>query len=50
MKFDRSNKFYFMYYGHVNSPRLKSSLTSKWASEHLCSNIYLFTNEFTYAS
>ena len=35
MKFDRSNKFDFCYYGQVNSLRLKSSVASKWASEHL---------------
>ena len=35
MKFDRSNKFDFCYYGQVNSLRLKSSVVSKWASKHL---------------
>ena len=35
MKFDRSNKFDFCYYGQANSLRLKSSVASKWASEHL---------------
>ena len=40
MKFDRSNKFDFCYYGQVNSLRLKSSAASKWASEHLWGNIY----------
>ena len=40
MKFDRSNKFDFCYYGQVNSLRLKSSVASKWASKHLWGNIY----------
>ena len=41
MKFDRSNKFDFCYYGQVNSLRLKSSVASKWASKTPCgSNIY----------
>ena len=40
MKFDRSNKFDFCYYGQVNSLRLKSSVASKWASKHLLDNIY----------
>ena len=54
MKFDRSNKFGLCYYGQVNSLLLKSSVSSKWASKHLCGgNIYfagdgicflLFTN------
>ena len=35
VKFDRSNKFDFCYYGQVNSLRLKSSAASKWASKHL---------------
>ena len=35
MKFDRSNKFDFCYYGQVNSLRLKSSVTSKLARERL---------------
>ena len=35
MKFDRSNKFDLCYYGQVNSLRLKSSVTSKWASKRL---------------
>ena len=35
MKFDRSNKFDFCYYGQVNSLRLKSSVASKRASKHL---------------
>ena len=43
MKFDRSNKFDFCYYGQVNSLRLKSSVTSKWASKHLWRNITLQT-------
>ena len=32
MKFDRSNKFDFCYYGQVNSLRLKLSVASKWAT------------------
>ena len=32
MKFDRSNKFDFCYYGQVNSLRLKSCKASKWAN------------------
>ena len=40
MKFDRSNKSDFCYYGQVNSLRLKSSVASKWASKHLWGNIY----------
>ena len=40
MKFDRSNKFDFCYYGKVNSLRLKSSVASKWASKHLGGIIY----------
>ena len=35
MKFERSNKFDFCYYGQVNSLRLKTSVASKWASKHL---------------
>ena len=35
MKFDRSNKFDFCYYGQVNSLRLKSTLALKWESKHL---------------
>ena len=31
MKFDRSDKFDFCYYGQVNSLRLKSTAASKWA-------------------
>ena len=30
MKFDRSNKFDFSYYGQINSVRLKSSVASKF--------------------
>ena len=40
MKFDRSNKFDLCYYGQVSSLRLKSSVASKWASNHLLGNIY----------
>ena len=40
MKFDRSNKFDLSYYGQVNSLRLKLSVASKWASEHLWGIIY----------
>ena len=32
MKFDRSNKFDFCYYGQVNSLRLKSSVASEWCN------------------
>ena len=35
MKFDRSNKFDFCYYGQVNSLWVKSSVASKWASKRL---------------
>ena len=35
MKFYRSNKFDFCYYGQVNSLRIKSSVASKWASKLL---------------
>ena len=35
MKFDRSNKFDFCYYGQVNSLQLKSSVASKGACKHL---------------
>ena len=40
IKFDRSNKFDFCYYGQVNSLRLKLSVASKWASKHLWGTIY----------
>ena len=40
MKFDRSNKFDFCYYGQVNLLRLKLSVASKWASKHLWGTIY----------
>ena len=40
MKFDRSNKFDFCYYGQVNSLLLKSSVALKWASKHLWGTIY----------
>ena len=40
MKFDRSNKFDFCYYGQVNSLRLKSSVALKWANKHIWGNIY----------
>ena len=40
MKFDRSNKFYFCYYGQVNSLRQKSSVTSKEQVNNFGSNIY----------
>ena len=40
MKFDRSNKFNFCYYGQVNSLRLQSSVASKRASEHFGGTIY----------
>ena len=46
MKFDRSNKFDLCYYGQVKSLRLKSSVASKWASNHLWGNIY-FAGEGT---
>ena len=41
MKFDRSNKFDLCYYGQVNSLRLKSSVASKRANNHLRGTIYL---------
>ena len=41
MKFDRSNKFDFCYYGQVKSLRLKSTAASKWANKHLW-GYYLF--------
>ena len=41
MKFNSSNKFDLSYYGQVNSIRVKSSVTSKWASKHLW-GYYLF--------
>ena len=41
MKFDRSNKFDFCYYGQVNSLRLTASVALKWASKHLWGNILL---------
>ena len=34
MKFDRSIKFDFCYYGQVNSQRLKYNVASKWAGKH----------------
>ena len=40
MKFDRSNKFDFCYYGQVNSLRLKSSVASKWAVNTFGGTIY----------
>ena len=40
MKFDRSNKFDFCYYGQVKWLRLKLSVASKWASGHLWGTIY----------
>ena len=40
MKFDRSNKFAFCYNEQVNSPRLKSSVASKWESKRQWGNIY----------
>ena len=40
MKFDRSNKFDFCYYGQVNSLRLKSSVASKWQVNTFGGNIY----------
>ena len=45
MKFDRSNKFDLCYYGQVNSLRLKSSVASKWASEHLVEYHLLYINK-----
>ena len=33
--FDRINKFDLYYYGQINSQRVKSSETLKWASKHL---------------
>ena len=45
MKFDRSNKFDFCYYGQVNSLRLKSSVASKWASKHLWGGIIYFAGD-----
>ena len=42
MKFDRSNKFDFCYYGQVNSLRLKSSVASKVKT--LGGNIYFAGN------
>ena len=41
MKFDRSNKFDFCYYGQVNLLWLKSSVDSKWTSEQIW-GYYLF--------
>ena len=35
MKFDRSNKFVLCYFAQVNPLRLRLSVASKWASEHL---------------
>ena len=45
MKFDRSNKFDFCYYGQVNSLRLKSSVASKWAIKHPLGGIIYFAGE-----
>ena len=47
MKFDRSNKFRVCYYGQVNSLRLKLSVTSKWASEHLWGGKIYFAGDGT---
>ena len=47
MKFDRSKKFDFCYYGQVNSLRLKSSIASKWASKHLWGGIIYFAGDGT---
>ena len=41
MKFDRSNKFDFCYYGQKNSLRLKLSVASKWASRQLWGVIFI---------
>ena len=40
MKYNRSNKFYFCYYGKENSLRLKSIVASKLASKQLWGTIY----------
>ena len=48
MKFDRSNKFDACYYGQVNSLRLKSSVASKWASEHFQGSITYFAGDGTW--
>ena len=47
MKFDRSNKFDFCYYGQVNSLHLLSNVASKWANKHLRGSIY-FAGDGTY--
>ena len=39
MKLDHSYKFDLCYYGQVNSPQLKSSVTPKSAYKHLWGNI-----------
>ena len=44
MKFDCSNKLDLCCYGQVNLLWLKSSVSSKWASEQLWSNIYFAGN------
>ena len=47
MKFVRNNKFDLCYYGQVNSLRLNSNVTSKWASKNLWGTIY-FAGDGTY--
>ena len=42
LKFDCSNKFDLFYYGQVNSLQLNSSVASKWASEQLWEDHFLF--------
>ena len=45
MKFDRSNKFDFCYYGQVNSLRLKTRVASKWASKHFFGGTIYFAGK-----
>ena len=47
MKFDRSNKFDFCYYGQVNSLRLKSSVATKRASTNTFGGTIYFAGDGT---
>ena len=49
MKFDRSNKFDFCYYGRVKSLQLKSRVASKWASKNTFGGIIYFAGDSTMA-